>query len=80
VRIEYISFAHDIKGVMDAEEREEKMKRYKSKLIEFAATTKMTEDDLKNPEYKPGILNMLHFPNFEGSYFCLPQINDMIAE
>ena len=51
---------------MDAEEREEKMKRYKSKLIEFAATTKMTEDDLKNPEYKPGILNMLHFPNFEG--------------
>ena len=65
---------------MEAEERLDKMKGYKNKMAEFAATAKMTDEDLKNPDYKPSILNLLHFPTFEGSYFCVPKINEMIAE
>ncbi len=65
---------------METGERLEKMKKFKCKLVEFGATAKMTDEDLKNPDYKPGILNLLHFPTFEGSYFCLTKINELIAE
>lgn len=37
--IEYITYAHDIKGIIEAEEILKKMKVYKSKLVEFAAET-----------------------------------------
>jgi len=56
------------------------MKGYKRKLVEFAAKTKMTEDDLKNPNYKPALFKFLHLPLFEGNYKSLPQIDEMIAQ